>query len=351
MRKPAPPSNSSRRQYPESSGKHTVTDLLLLTDTDVCRLVETGEAVDVVERAFSDFGLGRAQMPPKVYLDFPQQRGDLRVMPAAVGDRYAGVKLINSHELNPSKGLPSVVGTYMIFSRETGIPLCLMAATSLTAIRTGAASGVASRHLARPGSQLLGLIGAGVQAGYQFQAVAGELPIAGVAVWAPESDGERRDAFVRTMNDNYPQVEFRAVGTVEEAAAADVVCTTTPSRTPLFPAEAVLPGTHINAVGADGPGKQELDPRILTGARVIVDEMYQAVHGGEVNVAISSGLMQETAIAGTLCDVINGVIPARTSDAEITVFDSTGLAIQDIAVAILVFERAIARGVGSRVLL
>ncbi|CAN5791842.1 alanine dehydrogenase [soil metagenome] len=326
-----------------------MTKLLLLTDADVSRLVGSAEAVDVVERAFADFGLGRTDMPPKVYLDFPQQRGDLRVMPAAVGDRFAGVKLINSHELNPSRGLPSVIGTYLLFSQETGAPLCLMAATELTAIRTGAASGVATRHLARIGSPTLGLVGAGVQAAYQFEAVAGERPINEVAVWGPPDDSARTEAFLAAIRAKHPDVQFRAVESAAEAAAADVVCTTTPSRQPLFPAGAVRPGTHINAVGADGPGKQELDPGILQGSLVIVDEMYQAVHGGEVNVAISAGLFHEDRIACALADVVNGVFPGRVDENQITIFDSTGLAIQDIAVAILAYERALEAGAGSTI--
>ncbi len=270
-------------------------------------------------------------------------------MPAAVGSRFAGVKLINSHELNPARGLPSVVGTYVLFSQETGIPLCLMAATVLTAVRTGAASGVASRHLARPDSTTLGLVGAGAQASYQFDAVAAQLAISDVMVWAPEPDAARRDAFIQAMTVAHPTVEFRVAGSAAECAATDVVCTTTPSRVSLFPASAVRPGTHINAVGADGPGKQELDPQLLLTSRVVVDETYQAVHGGEVNVAIAQGVMQESGIAGTLPDVVNGLVPGRTSESEVTIFDSTGLAIQDIAVAILVYERAMEFGRGIEI--
>lgn len=325
-----------------------MTKLLLLTDSDVSQLVDTSEAVDVVESAFADFGKGLAQMPPKVYLDFPQYCGDLRAMPAAIGERFAGVKLINSHGLNPQKGLPSVVGTYVLYSQETGIPLCLMAATVLTALRTGAASGVAARYLARPESTTLGLIGAGAQAAYQFRAVAGQLPITDVIVWAPENDAARRDAVIESMAPAHPSIGFRA-GSIEEAASADVLCTLTPARSPLFPAGAVRPGAHINAVGADGPGKQELDPAIFRTARVIVDEMYQATHGGEVNVAISQGQLLESEIAGTLSGVINGTAEGRTSGDQITIFDSTGLAIQDIAVAIVAYERALEAGIGSTI--
>lgn len=326
-----------------------MTQLLLLTDAEVAAMVDSAESVDVVESAFAEFGRGRAQMPPKVYLDFPRYRGDLRVMPAAVGERYAGVKLINSHELNPSIGLPAVVGSYLLFDQQTGIPTCLMAATTLTALRTGAASGVATRHLARPDAATLGLVGAGVQAAYQFEAVAGVRAFTEVLVWSPAADRKRRDALIGRLAASYPQAQPRAVDEIQEAAAADVVCTTTPARAPLFPASAVSAGAHINAVGADGPGKQELDPQLLTQARVIVDEPYQAVHGGEVNVAISSGQLEEKDLAGTLAQVVNGEIPGRRAEDEITIFDSTGLAIQDIAVAILVYERALATGAGTSI--
>ena len=324
-----------------------MTKLLVLTDAQVDDLIAYDEAIEVVEAAFSDFARGRASMPAKVYLDFARYHGDLRAMPAAMGDRYAGVKLVNSHGENPSKGLPSVVGTYVLFSQETGMPLCLMAATTLTAIRTGAATGVATRHLAREDSVSVGLLGAGVQAPHQLRAVSRVRPIEAVLVWGPEADRARTEATVARMKREFGDLEIAIAGSAAEAAAADILCTTTPSRAPLFPADALPPGAHVNAVGADGPGKQELDPEILRRARVVVDEMDQAVHGGEVNVALRTNAISRDHIAGTLGEVVTGAIPGRTSAEEITVFDSTGLAIQDIAVAIGVYERAMSSSVGS----
>lgn len=328
-----------------------MTELLVLTDAHVGALVDYGEAIEVVEDAFRDFGQGRATMPSKVYLSFPQYRGDLRAMPAATGDRYAGVKLVNSHEENPSRGLPAVVGTYLLFSQETGIPLCLMAATLLTAIRTGAASGVASRHMAREDARSVGLLGAGVQAAHQLRAVSRVRSIQEVLVWAREVDRSRTESLVAGLQVEFPDLRIRIADSAAEAAASDIVCTTTPSRAPLFLAEALSEGAHINAVGADGPGKQELDPEILKTGRVVVDEMDQAIHGGEVNVALGSDAISVDQIAGTLSDVVLGTIPGRTSQTETTVFDSTGLAIQDIALAILVYERARDAGLGSTVTL
>jgi alanine dehydrogenase len=325
-----------------------VTELLVLTDAQVGELVDYGEAIEVVENSFRDFGQGRATMPSKVYVSFPKYQGDIRAMPAATGDVYAGVKLVNSHEQNPSRGLPAVVGTYLLFSQETGMPLCLMAATLLTAIRTGAASGVATRYMAREDARSVGLIGAGVQAAHQLRSVSRVRRIEQVTVWAPEGDRARTEALAADLESEF-QLQVRIAGSASEAAASDIICTTTPSRAPLFPAEAVPSGAHINAVGADGPGKQELDPELLKSARVVVDELDQAVHGGEVNVPLGTNAITADQIAGTLSEVVSGAIPGRTSPTETTVFDSTGLAIQDIAVAILVYERALERGLGSTI--
>lgn len=326
-----------------------MTSLRVLTEVEVESLMTQAEVIEAVEKAFVDFSRGNAQMPAKVYLEFPKYSGDLRAMPAALGDRYAGVKLVNSHGRNPDRGLPAVVGTYMLYDQETGMPLCLMGATVLTAMRTAAASAVATRHLARSDAGTVGLIGAGVQAGYQLRAVAEVMGVRQVLVWAPPAGHAKRDEVVAAMRTEHPDVEFVVVDKAVEAAGADVVCTVTSSRRPLISGSDVTAGTHINAVGADGPGKQELDPSLLGGSIVVVDEMHQAEHGGEINVAVSQGLFSTADVAGTLGEVIAGDVPGRSSDEQITIFDSTGLAIQDIAVAILAYERAQEQGAGTAI--
>lgn len=324
-------------------------ELLVITDQQVSDLLPMAEAIEAVEKAFLDFAEGRAKMPAKIYLEFPEFAGDLRIMPASVGDEFAGVKLVNSHANNPAKGLPTVVGTYLLFSQETGMPLALIAGTALTAIRTGAGSAVATRHLARKDSSTLGLVGTGVQARYQLMAINEVLQLKKVLAWAPGTDTLRRDAFIADMSALYPEIEILPALTIEEAVAADVVCTTTPSRSPIVPGRAVKGGTHINAVGADAPGKQELDPDILGRARVIVDELHQSVSGGEINVPVNTGEYGEDQIIGSLGDVISGTTWGRTSDAQITVFDSTGLAIQDIAAATVVYAKSVNSHAGSTI--
>lgn len=326
-----------------------MTRLRVLTEDDVGRLVTQSEAIDAVERAFVDFSKREGQMPAKVYLEFPKYSGDLRAMPAALGDTYAGVKLVNSHGKNPDRGLPAVVGTYVLYRQETGMPLCLMGATALTALRTAAASAVATKYLALPDSTTVGLVGAGVQAAYHLRAVAEVIKIGEVLVWAPPAGHAKRDELLAAMRTEYPDVSFRVVNEAGEAAAADVVCTITSSRKPLLSASDVAPGTHVNAVGADAPGKQELDAGLLGKAIVVVDEMEQAEHGGEINVPIAGGLFSKADVHGTLGEVITGAAPGRTAGDQITVFDSTGLAIQDIAVAILAYERALEQRAGTAI--
>lgn len=299
------------------------------------------DAVEAVQSAFVDLVEGRAAMPAKTYLDFPRYGGDLRVMPASTGERWAGVKVVNSHPRNPDAGLPAVVATYVLVSQETGLPVSIMEATYLTAVRTGAASAVATRFLSRRDSKSLGLVGAGVQARFQLRGIAQVREVDEAQVWSPPDDRERRDAFIDEMGREFPMIEFSAAETVGDAAGADVVCTTTPSRTAIVSGEWVHDGTHINAVGADGPGKQELDPAILKRGRVVVDEWEQAAHGGEINVPLASGDVSQDDVAGSLGEVAAGRLDGRRNDGEVTVFDSTGLAIEDIAVASLAYERAL----------
>lgn len=320
--------------------------LLVLNDRQVQDLVSMDDAIAVTERAFAAIADGSVLMPPKLYLNFPAFEGDLRIMPAAVGSAFAGVKVVNSHGRNPEKGLPTVVGTYLLCSQETGMPLALMNATALTAIRTGAASAVATKHMARRDASSVGLVGAGVQARYQLQAIAAVRSIDEVLVWAPERDRERRDAFVAAISESF---KCSAVDAIDDAASADIVVTSTPSRKPIVMAAMVSQGAHINAVGADGYGKQELDPQLLLNGRVVVDEWEQASHGGELNVPIAEGIISKADVAGSLDQVVTGAVEGRTSEEEITIFDSTGLAIEDVAVATLAYERALAEKVTTTI--
>jgi alanine dehydrogenase len=289
-----------------------------------------GDVINVVEEAFRMCGEGKVKMPAKVYLSVEQ--GDFRVMPAALPG-CAGMKWVNVHPRNPSLGLPSIMAILIYNDPETGYPLAIMDATEVTAYRTGAAAAIASRYLARRGLHTIGIIGAGFQAYAQI--------LAHVELFTPVSINafDISQAAVEKLAHSLPQLPIRKCS-IQEAAASDVVCTLTPSRSPIVKKEWIIPGTHINAVGADAPGKQELDHSILKEAIVVVDDMKQAISSGEINVPIQKGVYSIGEVYGTLAEVIVGKKKGRTDNQVITVFDSTGVAVEDIAVAKLLFGKA-----------
>ena len=309
---------------------------LLLDRNAVKTLINMAGVISVVEEAFRMCGEGRGKMPGKTYLSL--ERGDFRAMPAALPG-CAGVKWVNSHPENPSRhGLPSVLGMYILSDPETAVPLAVMDATWLTAVRTGAAAGVATRHLGPEGVESVGFVGSGVQARTlcaalrvvcgDFEVVASDRDPAAAASFAAEVGGR--------------------AGSVEEASGCDVVCTATPSHRPVVKREWIRPGAHVNAMGADAHGKQELDPRVLSDGKVVVDDWEQACASGEVNVPLASGELTSKEIHASLGEVVAGSKSGREGE-EITVFDSTGLAVQDVALARLIYERARELDVGSEV--
>lgn len=315
------------------------TKTLVLTQADVRSLVDMAAAIPAIESAFAAHGRNETQMPVKVYLDLPQFDGDFRAMPAYYGDS-AGVKWVNAHPHNPERhGIPSVLGMYILSDPATALPLAVMDATLLTAIRTGAAAAVASKYLARPDAKTVGFVGSGVQARSllaalrvvfdDLEVVASDVSAGAAEALAAESGGR--------------------VGELAEAAGCDIVCTATPVRDPIVRREWIRPGTHINAMGADAHGKQELATQILLDAKVVIDDWDQACGSGEVNVPLETGALSRDRIHAALGEIVAGLQPGRESRDEITVFDSTGLAVQDVALARLVYELAKENGVGIEV--
>jgi alanine dehydrogenase len=303
---------------------------LILGRKEVAQLLDMQEVITAVEQAFRDYDSGKAHMPPKVYLQVP--KGDFRAMPAVVPNA-AGVKWVNVHLENQTKGLPTVLGIIICSDPETAYPLAIMDATAITAYRTAATSAIASRCLARPDSRTLGLIGAGQQARLHLRSHSLLFHMDKIRVH------DIRFEAVQSFIDEFPDHLVEAC-TAEQAAQSDIVCTLTPSREPVLRAEWIKPGTHINAVGADAPGKHELDPEILRSSRVVVDDLTQAYHAGEINVPLRKGLFKKEHIWATLGEILTGAKAGRTDAAETTVFDSTGLAIEDLATAWLIYQRA-----------
>jgi len=303
---------------------------LLLDRNAIKSLIKMSDVINVVEDAFKMCGEGKGKMPAKTYLSL--ENGDFRAMPAALPE-CAGMKWVNVHPQNPSLGLPSIMAILIYSDPETGYPLAIMDATEITAYRTGAAAAIASRYLARRDSYTIGIIGAGFQAHTQI--------LAHVELFSPISINVfdvSKTAVDRLMH-SLPQLSIRNCS-IQEAVASDIVCTLTPSRSPIIKKEWIAAGTHINAVGADAPGKQELDSSILKEAIVVVDDLEQAGTSGEINVPIQKNIYSIREVYGTLAELVVGKKRGRTDNRVITVFDSTGIAVEDIAVAKLLFEKA-----------
>lgn len=311
---------------------------LILSRKEISKLIDIQSTIKVVEAAFKEYGRGHARMPAKIYLDLPEFKGDFRAMPAYVDKfKMATLKWVNAHPLNPKFGFPAVMAVIILSDPKTGYPLAVMDGTLATSLRTGAGGAVAAKHLARKNSSIVALVGCGVQARTQLKALRAVFKIKEVHVWG-HSEAIRKE-FVSEMKKS-GEIMVAALTVKECVKGADIVVTTTPSRKPIVQLEWIKKGSHINAIGADAPGKEELDPKILKHARVFVDDIHQASHSGEINVPFAKGILKKKDIAATLGEVVAGKKRGRTSKSEITVFDSTGLAIQDVAVASLIYRNA-----------
>ncbi len=318
--------------------------ILWLNRKDMDGLIDIHNVLPAVENAFREHGMGRVQMPPKVYLDFKAHNGDLRTMPGYLEDMdIAGVKLVNVHPDNPKCGLPTVMALMVLNSTKTGAPLAVMDGTSLTDLRTGAAGGVAAKYLSREDSSVVGLIGLGRQARTQLRAIMAVRDIKKVKIF--DRSKESTVAFKVEMEKEMG-VEIESEPNAHEVCDCDILVTTTPVKSPVVKAEWIREGTHINAIGADAAGKEELDPMILKKAKVIVDAILQASHSGEVNVPISTGIFSVNEIYAELGQIVSGIKQGRENEGDITVFDSTGLAIQDVVTADLAYQKALEKKVG-----
>lgn len=324
--------------------KHTT---LILTGKDVADLIDMEKAITSVEYAFKEYGCGRTAMPAKIYLHLDKYNGDFRAMPAYIERlKKCAVKWVNVHPDNRKQGLPTIMAVIILSDPRNGLPLCIMEGAYATALRTGAAGGVAAKYLARSDSKIVGLVGCGVQARAQLEALRTLFDIEEVVVWSYDLMCARD--FVRdTKKEN---LNITVSETIEGCVRdSDIVVTTTPSRKPIVKFEWLKEGAHINAIGADAKGKEELDPRILKNAKVVVDSWEQASHSGEINVPVAKGLISKKDIYADIGQVVSGKRKLRRNRKEITVFDSTGLAIQDVAVADLIYHTALKKKIGRSV--
>jgi alanine dehydrogenase len=296
----------------------------LFRSQDVEAAVSPERAVEAVRDAFLSYARGEWSMPPKVYVPaYPA--GDFRAMPA-LGSGHALLKWVTSYPGNPARGLPTVTGVVLLSDASDGRLIAMLDAGAVTALRTGAAAVLAAETLGRPGTAAV--VGAGVNG----RAAVRTFIARGQDVMLWDIDPGR----ATTVAD---ELGARVAASRAEALAADRLVTVTPGYEVILAEGSLSPGQHVSLMGADGPGKAEIAIGELTRARVFCDDWEQASHNGELAAAVGAGVLDRDRVT-TLGAVLAGEAPGRQSDTDVTVFDSTGLAIQDLAVALAAFERA-----------
>ncbi len=321
-----------------------MSDLLILSRTDIAGLMHYGDYVDAVEAAFRAAVEGRAVAPPASALHVPA--GSFHAKGAALlGDEAKiAMKINGNFPGNPAaNGLPTVQGVIYLADGGNGRPLAVMDSIEVTIQRTGAATTLAARHLARAGSRVATICGAGVQGRVQLKAIAAAAKLERVHVW--DADAAKAIAFAQEMSARLG-LSIEATADLSPVRRSDIVVTCSSARRAFLTPDLVRPGTFIAAVGADNSDKSEIDPGLYAKSLVVVDSLEQCAEIGDLHHALVAGAV--THAHATLGEIIAGSKPGRTDEGAITLFDSTGMGLQDVAAAVAIYWRALAAGAGTR---
>jgi len=320
---------------------------LILSRTEMIGLLTPAEYNGCVEQAYRMHGERRFYMDPKGHIVLDKYPGEWEAMPSYIEEpEAAACKWVSIRERNREKfDLPTVFSILIYTHPETGFPLAICDGSHHTVMRTGSAAAVSAKWLARKDSKILAIAGAGHMAAGVLATCNEIFPWEEVRIWS-RSQGTL-DHFVKQQQPLFPKLKLVPSTNIEKVVrGADVLVTVTPARAPIVKNEWITEGMHIAALGADKGGDQELEGAILQRARIFVDDIRQCRTDGEINVPLSHKLIKEQDIAGEIGEVIVGRKKGRTSDREVTLFDSTGIALQDSATIPLEYERALAAGVG-----
>lgn len=335
---------------PEPEATTAVEPTLILTAADVQATLTMDDCIAAVERVFASFARGETHAPGVLGFHVAGGGFHIKVAAADLGRPYFAAKTNGNFPDNPKRrGLPTIQGAIVLSDASDGRVLALMDSSEITTLRTGAATAVAAKFLARPDSAVAAIIGCGIQGRVQLRALTRVLRLE--RVLAVDADRASANTFASEMSSALGIPVVAAGDTREAARAADVIVTCTPSRKPLLAAEDLRPGALVAAVGADHPEKQELDPGIFRVARVVVDVLDQCLAIGDLHHAVAAGVITADGVHAQLAEIVAGMKPGRTTPDERFVFDSTGTALQDVAVAAVAYERSLAAGRGLRVTL
>jgi ornithine cyclodeaminase len=323
--------------------------MLIISHSQVRKLLPMKDCMEVVGEALSDLARGQGVQPLRSGLLRLDRRGVLAWLPGALAaGQPFGIKVLSVVDNPGELGVDSHQGGVMIFDPVNGSPLALCEAGAITAVRTAAVSAIATDRLAGKDATVLAILGAGTQARSHIEAMLAVRPIEHIRMWSRTPATTER---IAAESSEIHEVPIEVANDVTSAVAdADIVCTTTSAREPVLFAEMLEPGMHINAVGASVPSWREIDPGVLPLVSLFTDrrESLQNEAGEYIN-AVETGLIPSGLVVPELGEVSNGDHPGRTSETEITLFRSLGLAVEDVASAFLVYQRAVERGVGTSV--
>ncbi|MHA2391740.1 MAG: ornithine cyclodeaminase family protein [Promethearchaeota archaeon] len=325
-----------------------MSEVIIISQEEVKQCLPMSEAIRAVQGAYIAFAQGRVKMPPVMHLDVSQYNGEVDIKSGYIEDfELIGTKIASGFYDNYKLGLPPGVAVIILLDLKTSMPLAIMDGTYVTAYRTGAAGAVAAKVLAKKKSKIVGVIGTGTQARMQVLALNEIFPLKEIKVWGIDIAG--RDLYSQEMTERLKMIVTPEDNIEDAVSEADIIVTTTPSKDPLVMNDWVKEGVHINAIGADAPGKQELDPSIIQRAdKVVVDSLAQCKVIGEIQHALTEGLISENDVYAEIGQILTGEKKGRESNEEITLFDSTGLSAQDIAAANIVLKQAKEKNLGIR---
>src|SRR5262249_55074852 len=324
---------------------------LLLTPPEIRKLLTLDECISAVEQAFRMYGEGKTAPPAVLSVHLPEGGFHVKAGVLDLGARYFAAKVNGNFPQNRARfGLPTIQGVIVLCDAEKGTPLAVMDSRDITSLRTAAATAVAAKYLARGDSRTVTICGCGIQGRAQLAAlfcVCHQLE----TVLAYDKDRQTASQFDEELKDHKSATKFSATAVTDLAAAvqqSEICVTCTPSQEPVLGANDVRAGTFIAAVGADNPRKQELHPALMAKSKIVCDVLEQCAAIGDLHHALEAGVVSRSDVHAELGEIVAGKKPGRTSKDEITIFDSTGRALEDVAAAAIVYEKAQQLGAGMR---
>ena len=323
-------------------------ETLILTQADVAALLTMDECIAVVERAFALYGEGKTAAPGILGMHATHGGFHIKAGMLDFGHPYFAAKLNANFPDNPSRhALPTIQGAVVLCDADNGFPLAIMDSMEITSIRTGAATAIAAKYLARPDAAVVTVCGAGIQGRVQIHALAKVRPLERVHIF--DKDEDRARQLAQALAHEIPADIVVARNLAAAVRESDMCITCTTARRFFLEKGMVSPGTFVAGIGADNPEKQELDPALMASSTVVVDVLEQCATIGDLHHALAAGAMTRADVHAELGEVVAGKKPGRTRADEITIFDSTGMALQDVAAAAAVYEKAVTHGAGLRV--